>query len=76
MLNRFPIFLAVKRRFSLAFFRSWSKLSGCFVMEKAPTIFSNGRLGKSSARLPQIAMTGIPYGVRLAPPIGAFPDRL
>lgn len=45
-------------------------------MEKAPTIFSNGRLGKSSARLPQIAMTGIPFGVRLATPIGAFPDRL
>ena len=45
-------------------------------MEKAAIIFSNGRFGKSSARLPQMAITGIPFGVLLATPIGAFPDRL
>ena len=45
-------------------------------MEKAATIFSNGKGGKSSDKLPQIARTGTPLGVLFATPIGAFPARL
>ena len=38
--------------------------------------FSNGKGGKSSAKLPQIAITGTPFGVLFATPIGALPDKL
>ena len=47
------------------FFKLSSKGSLFSKIEKTAWIFSNGRGGKSSARLPQIAITGTPTGVLL-----------
>ena len=44
-------------------------------MGKAAEMPATGKSGKSSFRLPQIAMTGIADGVRLATPTGALPDK-
>lgn len=44
-------------------------------MGKAAEMPAPGKSGKSSFRLPQIAMTGIADGVRLATPTGALPDK-
>lgn len=42
---------------------------------KAAEMPPTGKSGKSSFKLPQIAITDIADGVRLATPTGALPDK-
>ena len=67
------MFAAVSSKQIAAFFRLSSSGSLFSNIEKAAMTFSNGKGGKSSAKLPQIAITGTPSGVLFATPIGALP---